>query len=334
MDDYRSILLSKVLLLQFLALLFAGALTTAPALGMPRAYLPALTDRAGLVPVMFGDGDPANGIEDDRELLVKAHGLATKTPQAVGVILCRYIEDIKGQRKTIYRTSTGTLVRIDTKEGYDVLVTAAHAFFRPDTNTEIDICHFHPGGKKKPRIKLHRKYRIYGFNDPKQRSRRNDFAVVRINRKFSKVYGALEWARMSEREYLELSNRGLVLEFIAFNREKRMLSVSRHDCRISPKGPGDYYYGIDSIYLHSCDGTHGSSGGALIANIDGKSLLVGIQSAININRRTYPYKEYRKTNGIPAGAKFDPSNYTGVALNFLNYKLWNTLRDMENGDLH
>lgn len=312
--------------------IFIGMVLASSSMAAPRSAIPVNTDRAGLVPVLFGDGNPDNGIEDDREPLKRAEGLATTSPRAVGIILCRYeSSDSKGHRKTIYRTSTGTLIRVDTRKGYDVLVTAAHAFFRPDNNTEIDICHFHPGGNKKPRIKLHRKYRHYGFHDPNQRNRWNDFAVVRINRKFSKVYGALPVARMTEQQYVSLLDRGLVLEFIAFNRKRSEIAVSRHDCRIAPKGPGDYYYGIDSLYLHSCDGTHGSSGGALVANFNGKSVLIGIQSAINIDRRTYPYSRYMKTDGIPTGAPFDPAGYTGVALNFLNAQLWKMLKSLESG---
>lgn len=284
-----------------------------------------------LVPVLFGDGDPRNGIEDDREPLAKADTLAITKPQAVGLVVCRYVDRSKAQEKTLYHNSTGTLVAMDTDGGYDVVVTAAHVFFRPDTNEEIDICHFHPNGKKKPRIKIHRKNRKYGFDRKGRRKPWNDFAVVRINRRFSKVYGSLPAVQMNEEEYLALAKQGLVLELIAFNRDTKMISVSHKNCRISPKKEGDFYFGVDSVYLHSCDGTHGSSGGALVATVNGQSMLVGIQAALNIDRTTYPFAKYRQTNGVPAGQKFDPTTYAGVAVNFMNNRLWDLLIGLQNG---
>jgi hypothetical protein len=37
---------------------------------------------------LFGDGDPANGFEDDRELLSAARGVLAEYPDSVGTIFC------------------------------------------------------------------------------------------------------------------------------------------------------------------------------------------------------------------------------------------------------
>lgn len=276
---------------------------------------------------LFGDGNPTNGFEDDRELLSTAEGVLAEIPNSVGAIHCEVLEP--NLPKGTVQVGSGVLIYKPQNQNHIGLLTVAHNFWYLPTSKELDDCALYLNGNKGVKIPLPKHLRIYPKSWLYEGNKHdNDIALVKLPAVSKKVnlkkYGAMPIKNIPENnaEYtLEDSYKaGMKVELIAYSTKHEGMSVSRKDCRIVIRKRGDFYYGDESVYIHSCDTSCGSSGGALVGTLNGQSSILGIHRGIERNFSFYScdFEKYPEKNGLVEGMPFDPSKFTGLAINFNN----------------
>lgn len=270
--------------------------------------------------VLFGDGNPSNGFEDDTELLSSAKEVAALVPSAVGKIECKQKVIVDGKIKTKTFSSSGSLINLGNKN-HGTVVTTGHNLFDSNGN-KFANCFFLPTGNYHDRVKLQIKDRYYGADSVSDLNEFTEFTFIKVPLELERKYGALPMGYIEENKLEELYDKGMKVELIGYSHKYNDMGISRKDCKVVQKKPGDYYYAENtrSIYLHSCDIIGGSSGGVLVATLGDKSVILGINIGIKINGNVHPADKnsFPSTGGAPEGLPFDPKSYAGIAITFRN----------------
>ena len=262
---------------------------------------------------IFGDGDPANGIEDSREKVLggrrRGISLADQRMNA-GTIKC------DGKIR-------GTAMVIDTGEiapnlNGVVLVSAAHVLFDLNSGKRFKRCEFHflaLGKLARYRVKINLEKMGMGNFDPLMATDGLQFG----EQDWVFLYAPETWRGYNPDDALLLRvfsfsqmesyrQAGGELRLIAFDSSAGTISVSR-DCTViesvgSDLGGG----GWAGQLLDDCDSGTGASGGGIVAVLDGKQYLIGIRSGSHWNEDDFPKEFY--PNGPPDGSLWDLNSNT------------------------
>ena len=283
----------------------------------------ALSASAGdwrVTPVnIFGDGDPSNGVEDDRQQLLggrRRGGSLEDQRMNAGTIKC------DGKIR-------GTAMVIDTRgfapglEGA-VLVSAAHVLYDLDKKTRFKRCEFHflaLGELRSYHAKIDLQRIKMGDYDPGQATNglefgEGDWVFMYVpkpwkgfDRAEALVPGVFTFTKMES-----FQQAGGELRLIAFDAKAGVISVSAH-CRVVESGRGDLGGGVwKGQLLDDCDSASGSSGGGIVAVSQGEQRLIGIRNGSHWSMKAYPVEEYPL--GPPDGANWDQSANTNFARAF------------------
>lgn len=269
------------------------------------------------VPVnIFGDGNPDNGIEDDREQLLGGSGagisLADQRVDA-GTVSC------DGENR-------GTAMVIETGEfavGLNgvVLVSAAHVFYDLEKKRLFKNCEFHYMGLGEIpgyRAMIDLSVVLMGDYDPGMATEEmgfgeGDWAFLYLPVPW-RNFNPGEGTRLLDFHSLELEafqqSRG-EFRLIAFDSSRSVMSVSRH-CTVTESAVSDIGGGVwKGQLLDNCDSADGASGGGIIAVFDGQRYLVGIRNGSHWSEEAYPLSQY--PHGPPDGSTWSRHTNTNFA---------------------
>ncbi|MGA9572508.1 MAG: hypothetical protein WBS20_01030 [Lysobacterales bacterium] len=264
---------------------------------------------ARIVPVnIFGDGDPLNGIEDDREPVRGAtHGAGISNDRQLnaGTITC------DGKLR-------GTAMVLDTREFASdfkgaVLVTAAHVLYDLDEKRLFRRCEFYFMGWKnfngyRSRIDL-KSIRTGGF-DPLQTTGNpsfgeGDWAILYLRKPWKKFIPeqsllVREFAFAQGESYQQSGGK---FRLVGYDSSAGIISESVN-CTVVESDRDDLGGGAwKGQLLDDCDSADGASGGGIIAVLEQRSYLIGIRSGSHWSRWVYPADRF--PSGPPDGSAWD-----------------------------
>lgn len=262
---------------------------------------------------IFGDGDPANGIEDSRERVLSGRrrgvSLADQRMNA-GTIKC------DGKIR-------GTAMVVDTREYAPnlrgaVLVSAAHVLFDLQNGERYKRCEFHflaLSELARYRVKIDLANLVMGNYDPLMstaglESGEGDWVILYVPRTW-RGYDPDEALLMRDFSFSQVSSyrqSGGELKLIAFDSSAGTISVSRN-CSVIESSENDLGGGgWAGQLLDDCDSGTGASGGGIVAMLDDRQYLIGIRSGSHWSESKFPAKDY--PNGPPEGAVWDLQSNT------------------------
>jgi hypothetical protein len=248
---------------------------------------------------VFGDGDPANGAEDERVVMNAAtyriNGI-DGAPVSGGTIYCE--GEIRGSAivldvEDIAPGATG-----------DFLATAAHVLWDLDGKRQFRDCEFrYQGLAEVPGFQLAidpRRTRSGQFDPAADRGSpgfgREDWAVVHLSGEHEPWPG-----KVKALEY-QSSRRDHLTHFflVAFNDQQERMSLSGN-CTVLESTPGDLGGGAwAGQLLDDCDSGPGASGGGLLAQVGDQRFLVGIRTGAHWSAEQFPVRRF--PDGPPAGS--------------------------------
>lgn len=279
--------------------------------------LPANAGELSAIPVnIFGDGDPSNGVEDDRQQLLggRRRGVSLADQRmSAGTVMC------DGKIR-------GTAMVLDTREFAPalkgaVLVSAAHILYDLDQNKPFRRCEFHflaLGELRRYHAKIDLQRLKMGKYDPRQATAGHDFGEG----DWVFMYVPKPWHGFDPAEALvpgifpfvnmeAFQQSGGELRLISFNAEAGVISVSGH-CHVVESNRGDLGGGTwKGQLLDDCDSAGGSSGGGIVAVTQGQQRLIGIRNGSHWSAQVFPAEQYPL--GPPDGASWDRSANTNFA---------------------
>lgn len=268
----------------------AGAL----ALGLGWSHQPANA-------VVFGDGDSANGPEDDRMELAKASrwsgaGQPSSWPQSAGTIYCA--GQVRGSALVLEPAApqaTDQAANPDgSGEGVAFILTAAHVLLDPATGSPFAACEFHfmgLGAIPGYQVSLDPEWiRSGDFDASAPRASaafgRHDWAFIYLPR--GRTAGARpgRWPLRDAAEFL--GRPDVRFHLVAWARETGRIAVSG-PCRVVMSGQADIGRGgWRGHLLDDCDSTEGASGGGLLASTAEGTYLIGIRLGSHHDPVRYP----------------------------------------------
>jgi hypothetical protein len=269
------------------------------------ASSPLHAQAAGVVPVnIYGDGNPLNGIEDNREQLGKKHGIADPSMNA-GTIHC------EGKFR-------GTAMVIDSREFAEglkgvVLLSAAHVFYDLKKKRPFRRCEFHFMGwedKSSYRSRINMRNMRMGDFSPRQETATSSFGEG----DWAFLYLRKPWKRFKSEQSLRVRDfsfaqtesyqqSGGEFRLLAFDSTAGVISESRN-CTVLESDEDDLGGGRwKGQLLDDCDSTDGASGGGIIAVLNGQKYLIGIRSGSHWSEEVYPADIYPL--GPPDGSVWD-----------------------------
>ena len=261
------------------------------------------------VPVnIFGDGDPLNGVEDDREPVLAGpaeDGAANDLYLNAGTIVCD-------------GSVRGTAMVVDTREfAADftgaLLLSAAHVFYDLDKKRLFRRCEFHFMGWRHAagyRARIHMDSLLMGDFDPSRVTNRvefgqGDWAFVYL-RKAWKNYRPSQSLRLRAFAFDEgesFQQLGGAFRLVAFDSSAGVITASKN-CTVVESERGDLGGGAwKGQLLDDCDSADGASGGGIIAVLDQQFYLVGIRNGSHWSEHLYPVERF--PSGPPDGAIWD-----------------------------
>lgn len=263
---------------------------------------------------IFGDGNPGNGVEDDRIDMSSPHWNDPSRQawnMGAGTIHC------EGRNR-------GSAVILDTTsleasfQGM-VVATSAHVLFDLEAQRRFDHCRFHymaldslPGYQAD--IDLERS--VMGPFDPAKDRRdpgfgQHDWAFLYIP---SPSPGISAQGRISPFPFEALghvNHLDISFQFIAYSRSSGSISISTR-CQVAESTGSDLGGGAwRGQLLDDCDSEGGASGGGVVAAIAGKHYLVAIRSGAHWNSELFPAREY--PHGPPDGSAWSLSDNTNFS---------------------
>lgn len=232
---------------------------------------------------IFGNGDPADGIEDDRRLPEPAEAGPLAAVGMIGVPAS---------------LGSAALLNIDAfapARSYDLVISAAHIFFdeRGDFTSPDRRYFYYPegyGGTAIPIVDF-----AVGSSRPSQ-NHELDWAVAVLDRRLTPALPALGFANFDEAEIARRLGQGgrfLAAGFATDGLGGFVRQVA-DGCRPTPEEVSSRYRWLDGVMLHDCDTVLGFSGGPnLLADADGTLYAVAVMSAEALQAR--------------AGDRYDPA---------------------------
>jgi hypothetical protein len=236
---------------------------------------------------IFGDGNPANGIEDQRRLA------PIDLQRSVGTVICD-----GGLRGTaihinLMHSASDSDSDSDSLQQESIILTAAHVLYHPDTAQRYEKCAYHPQGKRFSRVIFDR-VSVHEFRptiNNKIRQANQDIVFIALKKKLRHSGMKLNLTGQSSRH----------LQLLGFNESQNNISISTN-CQpflsqtfVSPQ-----------LLLHDCDAGRGASGGPLIDAETGT--IVGIHGGTLL----FSPPGTKARNAI-AGASVDPETMVNQA---------------------
>jgi hypothetical protein len=274
----------------------------------------------GLVAVnIFGDGNPLNGVEDDREA-VMAGVLADDGSMSAGTISC------DGKFR-------GTAMVVDSREFAPafkgvVLVSAAHVLYDLENKRRFKRCRFHFMGFETAgfRAKIDLKNVRTGDFDPQQVTTRaefgeGDWAFLYLPRPWKKFNPDLslrvrEFAFARGESYQQ---SGGEFRLLAFDSRQGVVTQSKN-CTVVESGSDDLGGGTwKGQLLDDCDSADGASGGGIIAVWENQHFLIGIRGGSHWSQSVYPDDLY--PSGPPDGSVWNRHSNTNFGRAIDNHLL-------------
>lgn len=261
------------------------------------------------IPVnIFGDGNPFNGVEDQREpVLVSPAQNPGENDRHLnaGTIVC------DGRVR-------GTAMVVDTREftpqfSGAILLSAAHVLYDLDRKRLFRHCEFHFMGwlhRTGYRAKVDLDDVRMGDFDPARVTERvefgqGDWAFLHL-RKPWKHYRPSQSMRVRAFSFADgesFQQRGGRFGLVAFDSSAGVITESGN-CTVVESVEGDLGGGAwKGQLLDDCDSGDGASGGGIIAVLNGQSYLVGIRSGSHWSEIVYPAERF--PSGPPDGAVWD-----------------------------
>ena len=186
---------------------------------------------------IFGDGNPANGIEDQRLLA------PNKLQRSVGTVICD-----GGLR--------GTAVHIiaddnNANQQRSIVLTAAHVLYHPDTDERYKECAYHPQGKRLSGVAFAQvsEHDFKPTINSKIRQANQDIVFIALAKKLQHSGMKLSLTGQSSSD----------LQLIGFNESQNNISISRGCQSFLSR-----QFVSAQLLLHDCDAGRGASGGPLI----------------------------------------------------------------------
>ncbi|MDB9953010.1 hypothetical protein OAD57_06475 [Porticoccaceae bacterium] len=224
---------------------------------------------------IFGDGDPSNGIEDQRHLA------SSRFLKAVGTIFCD-----GGLRGTATHISTSL------KKGPAIILTAAHVLFDQNTGLAFRHCVYRPENRRLSEIDFAAvsKHQYQSFSKNKIRQSETDIVFVALNKKPYQASLTLAMAINSSEDNLQL---------LGYNIDSQEINLS-NNCE---SFESDFFVS-EQLLLHNCDALGGSSGGPIIGTIEGGEA----RSIIAVHGGTL-------SSGASGGNSFNADRAAGAEVN-------------------
>jgi len=260
---------------------------------------------------IFGDGDPANGIEDNRIDMSSPLWNSDQRRSwnmGAGTVHC------DGRNR-------GSAVIVDTSMfgGLDhgkIIATSAHVLFNLETKLRFKACRFHfmaidhlPGYQADIRYE----YSLLGDFDPSSprtsdQFGKEDWAFLYIDDEVPGISTAGSLKLLPFVEAKTVNDDDTSFQFIAWSRSADSISIST-SCEIKESGGSDLGGGSwPGQLLDNCDSEGGASGGGLIARNSSGYYLVGIRSGSHWDGDTYPADTF--PSGPPDGSTWDITKNT------------------------
>lgn len=261
------------------------------------------------VPVnIFGDGDPFNGVEDDREPVLAEpsdDGAGNDRDLNAGTIVC------DGRVR-------GTAMVVDTREyvadfSGAVLLSAAHVFYNLDKKRLFRRCEFYFMGWRHAagyRARIDLDSLSMGDFDPSRMTNRaefgqGDWAFVYL-RKTWKHYRPSQSIRLRDFSFADgesFQQLGGSFRLVAYDSSAGVITAS-DDCTVVESERGDLGGGAwQGQLLDDCDSADGASGGGIVAALDQQFYLIGIRNGSHWSEHVYPVERF--PSGPPDGAIWD-----------------------------
>ena len=230
---------------------------------------------------IFGDGNPANGIEDKRLLA------PIDLQRSVGTVICD-----GGLRGTAVHISLMHSDSDSLQQG-SIILTAAHVLYDPDTAQRYEKCAYHPQGKRLSGV-IFTRVSAHDFKpttNNKIQQANQDIVFIALKKKLRHSGMKLNLTGQSSRR----------LQLLGFNESQDNISISSN-CQpflsqtfVSPQ-----------LLLHDCDAGRGASGGPLIDAETG--------TVVGIHGGTLLFSPLGKeSRNAIAGASVDPETMVNQA---------------------
>jgi hypothetical protein len=265
---------------------------------------------------VFGDGDPLNGVEDDRQRLMSGRQRDLKLIDQrmnAGTIQC------DGKTR-------GTAMVIDTREFAPdlkgvILASAAHVLYDLEKNRHFRRCEFHLlalSQLSSYRVKIDFRQIVTGSFDPRQATDEPEFGEG----DWAFIYIAKPWrdfdpdetliaSEFSKAKLESFQQSGGEFRLIAFDSTEGVISMSRH-CTVIESTGDDLGGGIwPGQLLDDCDSTGGSSGGGIVAVLDDQQYLVGIRNGAHWSEEMFPADQFPL--GPPPRSEWGQNSNTNFA---------------------
>lgn len=263
------------------------------------AAFPLQAQAVRAVPVnIFGDGNPLNGIEDDRVQVrggwQRGGSVVEQSMNAGGTVTC------DGKFR-------GTAMVVDTREfapGLEgvVLVSAAHVLYDLDKKRLFRRCIFNFMGRVKDagyRSKIDLKNIRTGDFDPLQEIGgiefgEGDWAFLYLRKPWKKIRPdqSLRLRDFSFSQMESYQQFGGEFRLLAFDSSAGVFSESRNckvvESKVDDLGGGSW----KGQLLDDCDSADGASGGGIIAVWKQQHYLIGIRNGSHWSEQVYPADGY------------------------------------------
>ena len=263
---------------------------------------------------IFGDGNPANGTEDNRiDMSSPAWNSNSRRPWNMGAGTIHCDGKIRGSAMIVDTrefANTGTGL---------ILATSAHVLYNLVQHRRFSACQFHY-------MALDHVSGYQAIIDFK-RSRMGNFDPS--SEPNSLLYGKEDWAFLyipgpipgisdsgnvqlrSFHSTLNTTNGPVRYQFIAYSPSTHSIVISTQ-CEVRESASGDLGGGSwRGQLLDNCDSEGGASGGGLVATAAGKHYLVGIRSGAHWDSEAFPQRQF--PNGPPDGALWDVNKNTNFS---------------------
>ena len=226
---------------------------------------------------IFGDGNPANGIEDQRLLA------PIDLQHSVGTVICD--GGLRGTAVHINLMHSDS----DSLQQGSIVLTAAHVLYDPDTAQRYEKCAYHPQGKRFSGVVFDRvsAHDFRPTTNNKIRQANQDIVFIALKKKLRHSGMKLNLTGQSSRH----------LQLLGFNENQDNISISSN-CQpfLSQK------FVSSQLLLHDCDAGRGASGGPLIDAETG--------TVVGIHGGTLLFSPLGKeSRNAIAGASVDPKQW-------------------------
>ncbi|BBD62173.1 glutamyl endopeptidase [Nostoc sp. HK-01] len=192
---------------------------------------------------------------------------------------------IVGESNSQTYTCTGTLI------DEDIVLTNAHCVVDPKTGQVASRVAFLPNvvdGQYKDRAYAVQYLAGTHFQD--KNSEANDWAVIKIDRPLGRKYGYLGWKSLPAKTLIRNEKRFF---FVGYSGDYPQAETEKFWGLTAGQGwTAGFQAGCSivdeqsNILLHDCDTAGGSSGGPIIASIDGEPYIVALNNAEIVDRRS------------------------------------------------